>query len=377
MNLIFWQIMPSHHQSGAIRHCAQLWPGQVHGVYDMRMHADRQSQGWQIPDMGSVQLHFLDETSDPQRFVADFIAAHPDAVHVLGGFRGCRSVDLAWRILRHQPNAKLASIAERPDFQSWRGLLQHIWYRQFFARYGRRFRAVLAMSSLAVDCFKRLWCPADILYPFMYQADNTALPVSPTSQSSDIVRFAYVGRFAHIKGVDLLCKALESVPPGAWQFDWIGSDGEYLELVRRSSQWHGGIRFLGPCPSNEVINRLTAYDACIIPSRYDGWGMVGTEACMAGIGCIVSDNAGCSDLVRASGAGDMVRAGDVVALRNAMMSVIADPARVADWKRRACDYRHCLRAELVGQYLYDVLMHAFQISDRPKPVAPWLKPGSC
>ena len=59
-----------------------------------------------------------------------------------------------WKCLRKDSDAKLVCIAERPHFRDWKATLQRLWYWLFFKKYGGRFKAVMAMGSLGVDCFE-------------------------------------------------------------------------------------------------------------------------------------------------------------------------------------------------------------------------------
>jgi glycosyltransferase involved in cell wall biosynthesis len=379
MNIVFWQIMPSHHQSGAIRHLAEIWPGHVIAVYDIEMLESRKSLGWQHPNMGKVQCFYLDNTEKPDVFVKNIIEQQSDAIHLLGGFRGCLSTKLALRELVKRPNARLSCIAERPRL--WGGfkstILAPLWYRSFFFLYGKRFKAFFAMGELGVQCFKALGYPEDRLFPYMYQVDSvdeSILSGSPKGSSVDSfteeVRFVYVGRFDQGKGVDLILAAFDSLP-GDWSLDWIGTGGELEPLVRASANGKK-VRFIGSVPSDQVIKCMQSYDVCLVPSRYDGWGMMSNEALLAGLGLVVSDAVGSKDLVFASGAGKVISAGSTNALRVTLSDILDHPEQVLEWKVNAQIYRKRIAPELVGQYLFDVLRYAFIEAEGDKPVAPWL-----
>lgn len=373
MNVIFWQNMPSHHQSGAIRRLTEIWDGEVHGVFDMEMLPRRKALGWKTPDMGNMQMHYLNDQEFSLSFVKEFCEKNSNAIHILGGFRGCRSVTLAWSILKKNPTAKLVCMAERPHFRGWKSVFQWIWYRAFFKRYGSRFKAVLSMGTLGVDCFRRLGCSKKILYPYIYQVDEDSPSIVNSFDGlTERVHFVYIGKFNQRKGVDVLLETLSQLSAG-WRLDFIGSGGTLEPSVRESthsSKCVGDIRYLGKIDSDEVIQHLREYDVCLIPSQHDGWGMVTNEALQAGIGVIVSDAAGSMDLVRASGAGLVVKAGDAFSLAMAMQEVIDHPEKINLWKERAEAFQPKMSAEVVGDYLADVLTHCF-IRRASSPVVPW------
>ena len=55
--------------------------------------------------MENIKCNFLDKQQNPMLFVKKFIKEHSDAIHILGGFRGYLSTNLAWRELQKRPDA--------------------------------------------------------------------------------------------------------------------------------------------------------------------------------------------------------------------------------------------------------------------------------
>ncbi len=374
--VVFWQIFPSHHVAAATRRLAERWPAEVIGVYDMQMRPARKALGWQIPDLGQTALHFLDQASDPARFVRDFVAEHNEAIHIFSG--GCLAYRLGLKELAGYPEANLAFLAERPDMRGWKGVLKSVKYRYHFLRWRRRARLVLAIGNAAIESYRRLGCPADLLFPFMYQLDR--LPELTAVEKRDPnrpVRFLYVGRCTSTKGVDILLRAAAALGSDQWELDLVGMDQEELERFSPIGLADLPVRALGKCSSEKVFDYLGAHDVAIVPSRYDGWGMAISEAIGAGIGVLGSSEVGAKDLIPASGAGQMVAAGDVAELARAMRAVIDRPETAEMWKQKARAYREKLTGEVVGDYLADVLRYTFVENQKgTRPAAPWLESES-
>ncbi|MBN2181535.1 MAG: glycosyltransferase family 4 protein [Sedimentisphaerales bacterium] len=374
MDIIFWQIMPSHHQSGVMRYLAGTWNRQVHAVFDFKMLPEREKLGWRTPDLGNINMHFLEDKNTPEKFVSDFIREHRDAIHVLSGFRGCRSVELAWTNLRQHPKSHLAVIAERPNMLSWKSHFKKLWYKNFIEKYKNRFKAILSMGTLGVKWFRGIGCPDDILFPYIYQYDSTAgkQNTKKTEVCRNNVKFIYAGQFIRRKGCDLLLKATHMLPSKGWCLDLVGDGyelGNYINAFIDSNKLP--IRYIGKWNSGEVVSRLKEYDVCIVPSRHDGWGMVVNEAIEAGLGVIVSNRTGASDLVEASGAGIVVPADNPMALSEAMQSVINNPELALLWRKLATEFSPRICASSVGSYLHNVLTYSFLSHDIKKPEAPW------
>ncbi len=375
MEIVFWQLMPSHHQSGVMRHLAKTWNREIHVVFDMKMLPERGKLGWKSPDLASIHTHFLEDKKNPRKFVFDFIDRHRDAIHILSGFRGCHSVDSAWVNLRQYPRSRLTVIAERPNMLTWKSHLKKFWYKSFLEKYKHRFKAILPMGRLGVKWFRDNGCSDDILFPYMYQYDNST--IHQNSQKTKIrsgdVKFIYAGQFIRRKGCDLLLEATRMLPSKGWGLDLVGEGhelGGYIKSFIDSDKLP--IRYIGKWNSSEVVSRLKGYDVCIVPSRHDGWGMVVNEAIEAGLGVIVSDRTGACDLVNVSGAGIIVPANNVSALSGAMQSVLDNPGQVSSWQKQAKKYAPRICASSVGSYLHDVLTYSFMNVGVKRPEAPWL-----
>jgi glycosyltransferase involved in cell wall biosynthesis len=374
MEIVFWQLMPSHHQSGVMRHLAKAWNRKIHAVFDIKMLPDRKKLGWQSPDLGSINTHFLEDIKNTQKFVSDFIDEHRDAIHILSGFRGCNSVDSAWAKLMQYQVSRLAVIAERPNMLTWKSHLKKFWYKRFIEKYKQRFKAILPMGRLGVKWFRDIGCSDDVLFPYMYQYDNTTNQHSQAIRArSGDMKFIYAGQLIQRKGCDLLLEATRMLPSNGWSLDLVGEGHELGDYVKSFIDTYKlPVRYIGKWNSSEVVSRLKVYDICIVPSRHDGWGMVVNEAIEAGLGVIVSDRTGACDLVNASGSGIVVPANNVPALSGAMQIALDNPEQVSSWQKRAKEYVPRICASSVGSYLYDVLAYSFLNCDTKRPEAPWL-----
>ncbi len=375
MDIVFWQLIPSHHLSGAMQHLAETWNRPVHAVFDLRMLSERKIQGWQPPDMGSIEPHFLEGKKNPNKFVSDFITEHRNAIHILSGFRGCHSVDLAWKKLRQDPTSHLAVIAERPDMRTWKSHLKKLWYKHFIIKYRHRFKAILPMGRLGMKWFQCMGWPDDVLFPFIYQYDGTTNQnhSKHLKDSTDELKLVYVGQFIKRKGCDLLLKATRALPSKGWSLDLVGGGGELSDYVRKFIETcRLPIQYFGKWNSKEVVSCLQKYDVCIVPSRHDGWGMVVNEAIEAGLGVIVSDRTGASDLVEVSGAGTVVASNRTSELSEAIRNVLKKPVTIQAWRKRAIDFTPRISTKMVGTYLHDVLEYTFFGKCIKRPQAPWL-----
>ncbi len=373
MDVFFWQNMPSHHQAGAIRFLAEHWRGEVHGVYERQMRPERRQLGWQIPDMGKTALHFLEQQDDPSAFIKTTIKGNAGAIHLFGGLRGAPAVETAFVQARKLRLPHLGVIAEYVDLRGWKGLARQVGYRLLSQKQRRIIKAALVMGEIGVECYLCLGYLPESLFPYMYQCDLPAQHIEPTSVG-DVVKLLFIGRFVPTKGGDVLLDALSGLKGMNWHLTMVGGeDGSALGNMVRKLGLASQITIHGICASDQVIPLMRQHDICIVPSRYDGWGMATNEAIYAGIGTVVSDRAGSQDLVRFSGAGRIVPSENIGVLRSAIQQLIVQPEIINKWKQCAVQFAPRITGEVVGQYLAEVLSHVF-VNDKKdnRPTPPWL-----
>ena len=120
-----------------------------------------------------------------------------------------------------------------------------------------------------------------------------------------------------------------------------------------------------------MVSALSAHDLCVVPSRYDGWGMATSEALQAGVPVLVSDASGSRDIIRASGAGVVFPSGNVHVLNSLLAQRLDNPGVIPEEKRRARAYAPKISPGNVGRYLAESFEHAF-LGRMPRPQADWL-----
>ena len=140
-------------------------------------------------------------------------------------------------------------------------------------------------------------------------------------------------------------------------------------LARRLGIDHA-IAWLGTQPSSKIPELLSQHDLCLVPSRFEGWGVVTNEAIQAGIGVLCSDRVTSKDLVEQSRAGAVFPSSNARAFASLIDEWVDTTERIEVAKLAARAYRERLSPECVGQYLHDVICHSFIGGVRPK--TPWL-----
>lgn len=163
------------------------------------------------------------------------------------------------------------------------------------------------------------------------------------------------------KGHDVLVRALDLVRDRPWSCVCAGSLGRapaFVRSIRRmvaERELEGRIRFPGECEET-VLDRL--YDAAsllVLPSHYEGYGMVLTEALVRGLP-VVSTTGGAIPSTMPEEAGILVDPGDHEALADALGLLLDDVpernrlaaaarrhgAALPDWEQAAAAFARAL-----------------------------------
>jgi glycosyltransferase involved in cell wall biosynthesis len=157
------------------------------------------------------------------------------------------------------------------------------------------------------------------------------------------VRLLCVATLVPRKGHAVLLEALGGLQDDAWTLDIVGSETRDEATARRlralaaSLGLDDRIRWHGEMDERGVEERYVASDVFVLPSFYEGYGMVVTEALAHGLP-VVTTTGGALARTLPTGAGLHVPPGDVTALREALRSVINNDALrsvLADGARRA------------------------------------------
>jgi glycosyltransferase involved in cell wall biosynthesis len=191
-------------------------------------------------------------------------------------------------------------------------------------------------------------------------------PVDTIRVQSDETRFLFVGSFIHRKGVDVLARAfsgLVELLPAARLL--IAGDGDTSKLLDGGLSAAAASRVLryGFVHWKGLPQLYRQADFLVMPSRYDGWGLVIPEAMASGLPVIGSTDAGATlDLVREGVTGWRVGSDDPSALGDAMRRAASIPPDQLLEMRRRCAiqarrYDATVGARVFERAVWHVLRH--------------------
>jgi D-inositol-3-phosphate glycosyltransferase len=162
----------------------------------------------------------------------------------------------------------------------------------------------------------------------------------------------FVGRLTPIKGLETLLRALavlrsDGLASAQLRLLVVGGtkgepgDSAHLRQLAQDLGVASWVDFRGPQPQDALPDYYAAADLCLMPSRYESFGMVALEAMASGVPVIASRAGGLTVTVQDGVTGRLVPEGDVAALARAVKGLLADDAgrralgaRAVGWARR-------------------------------------------
>ncbi|MFY9488387.1 MAG: glycosyltransferase family 4 protein [Solirubrobacterales bacterium] len=166
--------------------------------------------------------------------------------------------------------------------------------------------------------------------------------VAPPQDRDRRISVLMAAHFTEVKGHRFAIEALallEQRQPGRFTLDLLG-EGPLLDESRDRVAHHGleaVIRFHGR--RNDLLSWLTRADVVLLPSRWEGFGLILAEAAACGRPAIAFDVGGAREVIVHGETGLLVRPGDVSGLAGALEDLYHDaPLREQmgrDGRRRA------------------------------------------
>jgi glycosyltransferase involved in cell wall biosynthesis len=172
------------------------------------------------------------------------------------------------------------------------------------------------------------------------------------------IRFLYLGQLTQRKGLSFLLEAWKGLPSGRAELVLMGGG------ARRGwkKQAGAGVTFVGQASRGRVLEEMGRSDVLILPSLFEGFGLVILEAMAAGLPVITTQNTGGPDVIEEGKEGFVVPAGNAEALREKMEWFIKNPEKAKEmgkaahrkakeytWERYGKSYAEIV-AELVREY---------------------------
>ncbi|MEQ1580745.1 MAG: glycosyltransferase family 4 protein [Steroidobacteraceae bacterium] len=202
-------------------------------------------------------------------------------------------------------------------------------------------RAVIVTSPATSTTLRDYGVPAG--HVTVVEPGTTVAPAASGSGSSTLA-LVCVASITARKGHDLLFDALAELKAFDWRLDCIGGtmgDSRLLGRLRDQLHRHGlleRVTFSGEGDDAMVARGYAAADLFVLPTRYEGYGMVVAEALARGLPVVSTRTGAIAELVGEQ-AGLIVPPGDMSALRDALRRIFSDAGLRASLREGAIAVR--------------------------------------
>lgn len=190
--------------------------------------------------------------------------------------------------------------------------------------------AVVCISRHDRDSALRVGIPADRLVTICNGiadaagATSTAAAAAAQRWRADTLRVLFVGRLDRQKGVDVLCEAMLRLGPRASAV----VVGSAVVAAKNAVTLPDSVQVTGWLPRDQIAALYAAAQVLVVPSRWEGFGLVAVEAMRAGRAVVASRVGGLPEVVDEGLTGCLFEPGDAGALAD-ILSRLSDPALIA------------------------------------------------
>ena len=363
----FWLDSPSIHQAPLIAEFARLTHYEVRVVISGEIGERRRRLGWGPPDFGQVEVL---EVRDPNGWSRTLQERRADKLVIVSGYGGSAASRF---VLSSLKKSGLHCIIQTEGWDPSKRLLSAVRWGKYLpqiVRANRNSVVVLGIGSHAVRQFSQSWPKARRFYEFGYfpQVAHTA-PRHPLYRSRSNEKYLlFIGELIERKNIKTLVHSWSASRVDAGLT--IVGDGE---LHHEAMTWAGSadVQWLGAIPHVEIGAVLQGASGLVLPSRFDGWGAVVSEALLSGVPVLCSRGVGASALLSAEGPqrGRTFRSDKD--LTDAIRSFVGDlEAGVFDTSEIARWSEARLSASAASEYLANIIEFEFGgCGAKPKP--PW------
>lgn len=366
--IVFWQNSIKGHQNPLLAALAAL--GAEAGFDEVRVHCEaviapeRSTHGWSRRSPETVTVRSLEQGSSVGDLTRETFGR--GSVHVFWGFHMVKPfVPALLSALARRERAYV--LCERPTPTPYNAILAPLIYRLYARTLMRRLEGVLCLGDLGLSYFEGCGFDAGRLFPWGYIGAVDALP--SVGDADPVYDILFVGSGLKRKGFDVLCAALTHLETSVdWRLHVVTGDrpDTYRELIS-SSGIAGKASVIGALPNAQVLALMSRADLLVLPSRFDGWGTVISEALLAGTPVVASDRCGAACLISRPEFGHVVRAGDADDLRRAIEAAIGGGG--VDRTLRS-DIRRTAAAMIGPEAMAEYLLSLFARGRGGRSVAP-------
>jgi glycosyltransferase involved in cell wall biosynthesis len=369
MKSIFWMPLLTDHVSYTLEEYQVISDSDVIIYITMLDDPKRLAQGWHMKKTNTLNIHLILSKIWIIKIFETMINNRNVNHIILSPFYNMRTITILLAALifklRFSIISEPYSIYQTGYLDDNNKLLNRLKYYlrpMLYKIYGyfikNRVENIFAISSLACRQFQQMGVDIKKIYPFGYfvpkidKSSNNPQGVNKGNKNQKkCLNIVFIGNLIEIKGLyDLIVVVKKLNLTGvSIKLDVYGpGDKEKYEF-------DNNVQYCGVIPFGTTQNIVKMYDALILPSYYDGWGVTVNESILSGVPVVCSSNVGACGVVRKWGCGIVYEQAVPNSLYSALHYLSNNDEALLQMKNLAFIYRENLEPKVAAYYMNDVL----------------------
>ena len=362
MTINCYTSIPSPYQEDLYRELSKMVDLKV--IYEAPLPDHRRDIGWES------RLSGYNYSFENRSTVLENIVLDPGSFHFFAGFPGGIKNAVRQALLPIANSFATQTEMPIPEERTNRWLIGAKVYAKYAARRGY---SVFGIGEAARQFFRSLDIPTSLVFPFAYFAGV---------QQSKVPDFhgpiIFAGQLIHRKGIDLLLTAVANSRKARSRGLIIAGTGPRLDFLRNMVDdlgLHNVVHFMGAISSQRIGEYVADASCLVLPSRFDGWGVVVNEAIGKGVPVVVSDNCGSKELVVHGKCGYLFRCENTEELSATLENLLGSEIRWQNLSDQALRYYPTIAPSTGAAFLVDAIRYIRNKTNDRKPGAPWMSPS--
>lgn len=160
-------------------------------------------------------------------------------------------------------------------------------------------------------------------------AEGVETKFNAHSQNNDL-HFIFVGNWIPRKGLHTLLRALQDLTSFHWQLSLVGRTNlqpSYEKKIRQMIESGGlgrRVRIYGAVSDDELVKIWQTADVLVVPSQYEGFGIVYLEAQRFGVIPVAGQSGAASEIIQSGVNGFLVPPESPAALKKVLLELLSD-----------------------------------------------------
>lgn len=247
--------------------------------------------GWDVPEMEGVKII----VNPPAKDIHYLLSDNRDAWHIFSGFHAYKTPTKAMKMAVPLGLKNLVVITESYDSKGYKGIFRNLKYLWLSKIYQKNIKAIFVTGLPARKCFGRLFFKNEILFDWGYFIE-TRNSVNIGEVKKSLPDLLFVGTVD--KNKNLLSKIPTLIKyKSSFNKFYIVGEGYLFDDLKVMISKEDCFVYLGILENRKITEMMNQMDLLILPSLYDGWGVVVNEALGSGMRVLCSNACGASILM--------------------------------------------------------------------------------